>query len=780
MKKIKRLFSLVAIFLFIVTLASCNSSTPINTTVPTSSLNLNSVVASAGDFEIKNDLYYTRLRALGYDTVYKNIRKVLFAEEYAFVQTQINFDDKLDNDYEEELFDAYASEIFGTNSPETFEDYTSEELDKYIAKYIDNSSNKGIFVTKEQCLNYVITDDKLNFVFRYIPQEVLEDKLLDIAINKAAKDALEKIVDDERIEDEDGKLVSNSNYISEDNIKVYFESTYRNYGSYQAIVIQFNNLTEARETIRKVENIVGPLTDDNALEFYVTLYNTYYNYRPHQLSLSNPFNSAAKTEFVVNEDKDELSEISSAIKSVITNTLDEDHQYLIRPFNQNNKYVMIYRGSTEYAVNKEYGFTPLNEEIDWSDLVTNDTALAEVKAIIRDKLIDNKVSSYTSKVLQKRIEEADIEIYDPYFEFRFHNNFEDYYELIAPEKFDNDNIFKVAYNNNTSTYSVVDFYTEQSRISGVSIVVDLLKYDYVYQFLDRYLDADDISSYESQIDTAIDTFNKNENNTYSSNLGESLFLLGTYGYATRDDALKYNILSSRILSSYLSESVFDEWAAVNEDGTYPDTHDIAYDKLNILENILDAGNNNYNNLFSINIDHILIYLDDDSDGSPDDPKKFLRDFSPAQKAEFETALLELANAIYNEANCEELTRSNNIMEILKYVVTAYSKNEPLFSDPTKTWADYKKYNFLLRVESLSSSGDTTQSNVNNYVKEFADYVKELYQTAKENSLVVNEDNPVFYYVKSQKDAPSSMDDICATQFGYHMIIVNDYDLPNKT
>ena len=581
MKKIKKLFSLVTLFLLIVTLASCDSSTPINTTVPTSSLDLNSVVASAGDFEVKNDLYYTRLRALGYDTVYKNIRKVLFAEEYAYIQTQINFDNKLDNDYEEELFDAYASDLFATNNPETFEDYTDEEVTEYIAKYIDSCSNKGIFITKEQCLNYVITDDKLNFVFRYIPQEILEEKMLDIAINKAAKDALEKIVDEERIEDEDGKLISNSNYISEDNIKTYFEGTYRNYGTYQAIVIQFNNLTEARETIKKVENIVGPLTDDNALEFYVTLYNTYYNYRPHQLSLSNPFSSTAKTEFVVNKDKDELSEISSAIKSVITDTLDEDYQYLIRPFNQNNKYVMIYRGSTEYSVNKEYNFTPLNEEIDWSDLVTNDTALAAVKAIIRDKLIDEKVSSYTSKVIQERIENAEIEIYDPYFEYRFHSNFEDDYDLITPEKFDNDNIFKVSYNNNTSTYSVVNFYNEQSRISGLSVVVDLLKYDYVYQYIDRYLDEDDISNYESQIDSAIEAFNKNENSTYSSNLGEGLFLLGTYGYATRDDALKYNLLSSRVLNSYLSESVFDEWAKVNEDGTYPDTHDIDYDKLNI-------------------------------------------------------------------------------------------------------------------------------------------------------------------------------------------------------
>ena len=91
------------------------------------------------------------------------------------------------------------------------------------------------------------------------------------------------------------------------------------------------------------------------------------------------------------------------------------------------------------------------------------------------------------------------------------------------------------------------------------------------------------------------------------------YLLSTYGYATVADA-KFATVASNVLTKYLSHGVFDEWA--NED------HTLNTENLNVLENLLNYGNKYYqdNNLFSINIDHLLIYIDDNSDGNPDDPE----------------------------------------------------------------------------------------------------------------------------------------------------------------
>ncbi|MDE6047888.1 MAG: hypothetical protein K2F56_04595, partial [Anaeroplasmataceae bacterium] len=82
--------------------------------------------------------------------------------------------------------------------------------------------------------------------------------------------------------------------------------------------------------------------------------------------------------------------------------------------------------------------------------------------------------------------------------------------------------------------------------------------------------------------------------------------------------------------------------------------------------------------------------------------------------------------------------------------------------------------------SLSSSGDTTQSNVGTYVEEFGTYVKALYKKAVENDLKIEDKKSTFYFTESLEKNPSKFEDLCATQFGYHMIVVNSYTKPSTT
>ncbi|MDE6661444.1 MAG: hypothetical protein K2J93_06450, partial [Anaeroplasmataceae bacterium] len=347
MRKHNKLFLLCSAGLLALSVASCRKNDVRNTSIPLGNLDTSAVVASNGDFELKNDLFYSRLRYKGYNTVLNQIKKSLFAKEYDYVKSQIDLSDSVITDEEQDLFEAYASDIFATTSATDIKDLEEKDRDKAIQKYIDNSYLKGITVTKENCLSYTIVDEKIQF--SYIPQEVIEDKLLNLAQNKAAKDALDKIVDEEKITDDDDKVIVNSNYISESNYSTYYNSHQKTYGTYRAIIIQFNNLNEARNVIASVEAEMGhSLTDSDAdmyaLEFYVKLYNKYYNYRT-PLKLSAPFDNSSedsKTLFIVNKDKNELSEMSSSISNLVTTTLDEDGTYIRQPFNQNNKYVMIY------------------------------------------------------------------------------------------------------------------------------------------------------------------------------------------------------------------------------------------------------------------------------------------------------------------------------------------------------------------------------------------------------------------------------------------------------
>ena len=768
MRKIKRLFLAVAALLFVISLASCDN-TKRNTSTPMGNIDGSTVIASAGDTTLTADVFYSQLRNQGYTTVVNNIKSNLFAKEIQEVKAAFNFSDSEVNDYERELFDAYAASIFGTTDVEEIKELEAEDLDKSIAKFVDACNNEGITVTKEDCLKYDLSKEEIEFTA--IPDAIVNKHIFGIALNKASKDKLKTIVDLEEIKDKDDKLVANSNYIDEEAIETYYNNNNKKYGTYNAIVIQFNTLTEARKAIADTEATVGKLTKDNALQFYVALYNNYYNYRV-EIDSANPFkeyeNSSTKTVFTVNADKNELNEISSSVQTIVTTTLEKDFEYLERPFNKSNKYVMAYRGETVFEINDKYSITTVDNEghVTWETLKTNATAYEEVKAEIKDQLIDNKVAAYSTTVLNDRIEAAQIEIYDPLFEIKFEGEYSDYYDLIDKNAFNNDNIYKLVYNENTYTYSVQDFFAEQALVSGVKTIFNELSYKFAYNLKDLFVTEDSIETITKEVDSSVKTFNKGENTAYPKEIGLETFLVANYGYATTELVIEKKV-SQSALSAYLTDSLFDEWATAE--------HKIATDKINALNNILAAGNSKYNDIFSINIDHVLIYLDDNGDGNPDDPKDFTKYFSAEEKAAYEAALLNLAKAIYAEANCEELTKSNDLMEILDYIVEAYTKNEKLYSDPTKTWADYKQYNFLLKVESLSSSGDTTQSNVGNYVKEFADYVEALYGVLVDNDITINDDEPKFVFTTSKNAAPADFKDLCSTQFGYHMIVVNDYE-----
>ncbi|MDE5715773.1 MAG: hypothetical protein K2I42_06525 [Anaeroplasmataceae bacterium] len=786
MKKFKKLFLMTIALLFVVTLASCKNKEVRNTSIPMGNLDTSIAIAASGNHTIQNGLYYTRLRASNYNLVDSKIKEKLFAKEIELVKSRINLSNNIVTDEEEDLFDSYATDIYGTATAKSIKKLTDDEKETAIQKYIDSCSNKGIFITKEDCdesnYSFELRNGVEKIVFKRIPEEIIQNKLLNLAINEATKTELEELVLKEKIEDEDGKLVNNSQFISDDAIRSSYESTLKTYGTYRAIIIQFNNLTEARETIDKVEKTIS-LTQENALKFYTSLYNTYYNYRP-QLTADNPWivdpNNASKNVFVVDQYKDELSDISSSIKDLVIGTLDEDGAYISEPFNVNNKYVMVYRGQTELSVNKEYNITPYNEQIKWDKLsgTLSEDNLEKVKTVIRDNLIKNRISTYSSTIISERIKDAKIEIYDPYFEYQFKAANGDNYDVIKPSAFNNDKIFSITYTPKgqstevTADYSVSDFYADATKETGLINIIELLKYEYVYDIHTKFVEKDDIEDMKKSLNDAVSSFKKNKMAAYPSAIGEATYLLTTTGYTTVEDALKYNKIASSALSSYLTQTVFDEWAT--------EDHKIDTTKLNALENILKAGNDNYSSLFSINIDHMLIYIDDNGDGNPDDPEDFLRNFNETEKNNFYTALNELATAIYNEANCEELTKSNDLMEILEYIVGAYSRNERLYSNKDVTWNKYKSYNFLLRVESLSTNGDTTQSNVGNYVKDFGDYIKALYKKAIDEKLDVKDDEPVFYFLESGEDAPTKKEDLCATEFGFHMIVVNKVDKPSTT
>src|SRR5690606_13477056 len=68
----------------------------------------------------------------------------------------------------------------------------------------------------------------------------------------------------------------------------------------------------------------------------------------------------------------------------------------------------------------------------------------------------------------------------------------------------------------------------------------------------------------------------------------------------------------------------------------------------IYEKLADLAELQYNNFKSINVSHLLIYVDANGDGSPDDPQEYLDNLGAAGAAQVLDGLVELVELLYNK------------------------------------------------------------------------------------------------------------------------------------
>ncbi|MBO5712005.1 MAG: hypothetical protein J6R47_04130, partial [Acholeplasmatales bacterium] len=798
MKLLKKLFLAIVTLTLAFTLAACDEPEETvvrNQEVPYAQLALDEIIAQSGEIKLTTKDYYNRLRSKSYDTFVKVLKDQVYSAEINAIKAllnatsiddltsaqklalSINGSEAIDFEYLKDKYHvalsiALASSIYGTNSSSTFLNNSEEKINNSKAKYVLAQARQGFAITVDQISHTINNELGLVLVdYTKIPEAIVNEHLRSLAETLYGEKELFKIADIEEMtetndEGEEETVKNNHYYFKEATYQSTYETEFMNYGTYEAVVIQFNSHRDAKLSVAKALETIGAteVNDTNYEDFDLALYNTYYNYRGENISSFDH----ERFEFVVNEDVNELNHISSAISTFVTDTL-EDGDYLLEPRNVGGNYVMAYRISTTY----EIGGT--NEQVEYNDLT--DEQKDELLCKIQRYIIESKVSTYSAVAFRDAIEAADLKIYDPFLEYKFKYSYTSEYETIAVEDYNANLIFKLG----DFEYSVADFYNLLSARLGEALILEYFSYEYVYQFADEYLTAEKIEENEKALNTSIESFENDANSTYPVEIGLETYLLTAFGYPTKEQVLKYYYTASTALTSYKGEVLFDEWAIEN--------HEISDDAKRVLNYILAAGNATYSELFSINIDHVLINIDDNGDGTPDNPADFLSKNHSIQ-ARFEAAVVELAKAIYEEAT-HEAYAGNTYFETMKYIVKQYNKGEALLSNPAKTWDDYKEFNFLITTEQLSSSSDITQDSVSNFVTPFADYVKAVYNTVSTNQSVgeaIEETESGEFVLINPTDSsksgiPSTSADItyetlCATSYGYHMIVVNSFEGPD--
>lgn len=780
MKRFKR-FLLVALTLFLgLMITSCKQASTRNTTVPYGSLDLNAVVAqSSKDITLTNDTFYSRLRAKGYDIFTEEIKRTIYEAEINAITKLVHSsslgdltseekkvlsyeDTEIDGVRYDELKDIFVSElssslltsIFSSTDAYTINSKTDKEKQTSIAKYVESMQRQGYTVTADN-ISYSDTDEDgtMDIDLEKIPSDILASLILTKAEDFYAQKELYKIADKEYLNEGTDDEEKNDNYLfKESSIISSYDSSYKTFGTYKAIIITFNSRREAMETMKVLGDT--EITSENVLDSYLKLYNKYYSCYGTQTEDSDLFS------YEVSVDKNELDDISSSVNTLITETLDNG-EFLTEPRNLDDKYVLAYRISTNY-VYEEKEFDELDE-----------ATRTEVERMIKNNLVKANSSSYITTAFKAALDNSSLEIYDPLFEYKFRNSYTDNYDLIDK---DNENIGKnLIFKLNNTEFTVESFYDKASSRFGAGIVTEYFQQEYTLKYLDDFVTEETTKTNKETLEKAIKSFEKNENSTYPKEIGLQTYLLNAYGYETKDDVLKYYYQASSCMSSYKAKVLFDEWAT--------DEHTISDEAKKVLERILAVGNNSYESLFSINVDHILINIDYDADGNADDPDKFISEH-PEIKERFEAAVENLAQAIYREATYTDY-KDNSLYDTLAYIVNQYNKGAALLSNPTDSWDNYKtEFNFLLRAEQLASSSDITQDSVSNFVTPFADYIKDMYTKATEDEVKLD-DNGNFFTVQDGKlteaadGSKITTETLCKTVYGYHLIVLNDYDGPDS-
>jgi len=212
------------------------------------------------------------------------------------------------------------------------------------------------------------------------------------------------------------------------------------------------------------------------------------------------------------------------------------------------------------------------------------------------------------------------------------------------------------------------------------------------------------------------------------------YIFLAYGATSEDDMLKKYYVESALQPFLIYDELkADDWA--------------------ILEDFLAPRvTEYYDNYFSLDVTHLLIYIDRNEDGSPDDYNDFLD--TVADRTAYDNLLADFETAIYTYLDDPDNTFSD--------LVLAYSKAK--YTDPV--WGVFKDFGFYLTTEDLSADASLTYLTAkDSYDPDFVIGLEQAYQE----------------YILPDNSYKTSMlyDEPVASSFGVHILKVAKGDAFSK-
>jgi len=542
--------------------------------------------------------------------------------------------------------------------------------------------------------------------------------------------------------------------LQEEDIKNYYESV--NQGDICALEVRFQSATEAKlvfDEFNLVPNFnlgIGEyideevaiedvpsngfildentiqLTDEEIFSKFVLLYN-YMNPWETQIpedisqeSYCNDFVDVAKYSFEdMIEDRDGTDPYVG-LANYLFNTLSID------PEDEN---ALRYSTSAQ-AIGSDFTYIyKVNQEtsVAFEDLTPAE--LNEVKEEILDLVITDEI---TDDIISQVYADDKLEIFDPYLALQYGFN--------GGEVFENDGSSSIVAKIGDVEITVDQLFTFMEERVGTFYSIELAKINMLLTS-DAYFDVygDDYDYLDSKNETMVS--NRDQLRTMKATFSGNGYL--SYGFSSADYTWEEFIYlafgvkteSEVIEQLFIMQSLQPKIVFPTLD--YADT-----------ENYVATKAEEY---FSLNVEHLLIYVDFDKDFTPDDFTDYVDGLTDEELIEYQAVKVDFDSLVFSK-----LDDGMTFDEITDEYINS------LMNDPLNEWAEFKQYGFKIMSENLTPETSIDDVTSKSFDPAFAASLKRIYDAyviEKANSI-----EGITEYLDTQ---------ITESAFGIHLILATE-------
>ena len=765
---IKRVLALIFILGLSFTLIACGGSSG----VPYGSLS-DDAYASFGELSVSEKELYDRLRYQSADLLSVMIDSIVFADDIASVEALLKEDTEASEFFNTFLDDVVNEAIFAntgydTDPEELAELYLTQtdRMKRKVEEFVDNLYLLDPSVDRVALYNAILN---LNPKFSGYAslEQVLNRYLLRVAQNYYARNILLENVEDEDHED----------YVSEQDVVTYYNANNLDRYDVDAFIVRFINQNEANAALFATSiksdargnwyqvpdirisnpNALGyvDLNDDSAVgyphvisiletlnlldkakadrsQISISEFESYYSrytisttrntglkdiplsdalVKAKFVEIYNLLNPAAQVEITTSGDivgvdstfetlytYDDLNTLNASLRSHVYVTLgsedDQDDENSSNPYSArvqtfgNSRYLAFKLSDDSDSQENILITDPEDEDLKIFD--KDNTDALELFNELRLTIIEDKLTSaYVTAQIEERYKDVDIQIFDNVIRTFFKQSY-------TYEGKDDNKAGNVVATVDGTEILVDDLYALAEERFGLSLSVDML--------MNKYLDNQSVYSitdeeredFNTQFEDVIRQFSADQfaSNGFPASMGREQFLLIAFGSSTNEQAVKELYIFPELRKQFLQ----DYEAHYGED---------------VFQVITDLAEKQYDLFKSTRVSHLLVYFDNNGDGTPDNPQEYLDTLSTQAVTEIKEGLAELVGDVYDrlgdfKSDSEAFTRISELFNSSGRIERG-SNNVPYDLQIELEYAKFRQLGFYLKFENIGSNITNTSN-----------------------------------------------------------------------